>query len=69
MFKNRSIQMKVVKDAESPVISDYSVNKIVGQITDLSKELTKAAAVGVGTYILADTIRKITIHIVVTKIH
>lgn len=68
MFKNRSIQMKLVKDEEAPLFSDYSVNKLTATAKDVTQELTKAVAVGVGTYILADTIRKIAIHIVVTKV-
>lgn len=73
MFKNRSIQVKLVKDQDLVVGDDTLEPLTVDAAADIALEsvekVLKGAAIIVGTYLVADTLRKITIHIVATKIH
>lgn len=73
MFKKRHVEMKLVKDLKQghPVwVDGVSMPKkpIVEQAVLVIREVAKGGALIVGTYIAADTVRRITVHMITTKI-
>ena len=62
MFKNRFLQVKVVKvDDLNGVMAPKSTDRI--------KEITQGTMAIVAVYMVADTLRKILVHVVATKVN
>lgn len=70
MFKNHTVQMKVVKDQKSNKNESQDQPSVdyVQIARESSKDLVKGTALLLGTYLAGDTLRKIAIHIVATKV-
>ena len=70
MFKNRTLQMKVIDDRkpEHPMLKAAHTNPPETVIIEVVRESSIYIAGLFGVYITADTIRKIAIHIATTKI-
>jgi hypothetical protein len=71
MFRNRSIQVKLVKDQKNQV-DDTNEPLTVAAVADIALEATGKAIYGatvlLAAYLAGDTLRRVTIHIVATKI-
>lgn len=70
MFKKHTVQMKVVKDPkptqpQAPARAPYDYVYIAREVIAQS---TKSAAILVGAYVGADTVRRCALHIVATKV-
>lgn len=71
MFKNRHAEVKIVKDKKE---ENYTVPwkltpvELQQMLLETGKEVTKGAAVLISTYVAADTLRRVVVHIVATKI-
>lgn len=68
-----SLQVKLVNDKKTAVTTETpdstaKVDYIASVALESSKEIAKGVAAVIGTYMLADTLRKITVHIIATKI-
>ena len=64
MFKNRSFHVKMVKDEETPA----EPSKPPFDYRYIVDEVAAGAVIVIGSYFLADTLRGIITHIVVTKV-
>lgn len=76
MFKNRSVQIKFVKDSPQdqqtalpPSYSEISVNPeyIINAATDLGAKAVKGAAILMITYMAVDTLRQVIIKSTVSR--
>lgn len=63
MFKNRSIRIQLMKDNNDLPSSETSVDQ-----NDLVRAIAQGAMAVVAVYMAADTLRKILVHVVATKI-
>lgn len=71
MFKKHSVQMKFVKDQKSAEADAPKVDPdvYVHIAHETAKDVVKGAAALIGTYVAADTLRRIAIHVVATKVN
>lgn len=67
MFRNRTIQMKLVKDEEVPPWDREDTN-IADTVSEATVEVLFAATVCLGTYLAMDTVRQIVVHTAMVKI-
>lgn len=71
MFKNRSLQVKVIKD-DDPLMKNYKPKTTPAEYVQLARETAKDAVKGavvlMSTYVAADTARRVVVHIIATKI-
>lgn len=73
MFKDRSLQVKFVKQEKQPVTIEntYEFDKIIGttiaQAADSTKDIIQFSAKMVAGYIALDTVRKVAVELVKNK--
>lgn len=70
MFKNHSIQMRLVKPhtADSPDIPETSIADLTYLANETGTNLIKGIGALMLSYVAADTVRKIIVHTATTKI-
>jgi hypothetical protein len=71
MFKNHSIQMRLVKPsqtADSPDTPETNIADLAYIATETSNSMLKGVGALMLSYVAADTARKIIVHIATTKI-
>lgn len=74
MFKNRSLLVKMVKDdkkqpdSEAASTPTHSIEDYVQIARENGKDVVIAAGALIGSYVVLDTLRKVTIEIVKAKL-
>jgi hypothetical protein len=70
MFKNKSIQVKVVKDDKSePIVEPRMTPTDISRMArETGKDVVLGAAILIGAYVVADTLRQVTVKIVEAKL-
>lgn len=68
---NRNLEVKLVKPSKSTKTESAIDAPKTDLLADIAmesiREVTRGAAVLTATYVLADTLRKVTVHVIATK--